>query len=199
MYKRGILLVVSGPSGAGKGTLCRELLKRTPSLQLSVSATTRPPRPGEKDGVHYFFVGRDDFLKMAGEGRFLEWAEVYGHYYGTPGDFVLSSLEKGEDVLLEIDIQGALQVKEKIPEAVLVFVVPPSREELARRLFLRGSDAPCEIEKRLGCAASEVRLAVRYDYVVINDDLPRAVENIQAIVLAEKSRPGRLVSFLEQF
>ena len=199
MKRKGILLVFSGPSGAGKGTVCSALRRDDPGFRLSVSATTRPPRSGELDGVHYFFLKRDDFRKMIDEGQLLEWAEVYGNYYGTPRRFVQETLDRGEDVILEIDIQGALQVKEKFPEAVLIFIAPPSMAELRSRLTARGTDSREEIERRLGCTVAEMKLAGRYDYIVINDEITRALDKVRAIITAEKSRPRYFTSFFEQF
>lgn len=195
----GILLVLSGPSGAGKGTISRSLVNDCPSLGLSVSATSRPPRSGEQDGVHYHFIGKDVFKEMVDDDQFLEWAEVYGNYYGTPRQFVLDALGQGQDLILEIDIQGALQVKNKIPEAVLVFIAPPSMTELESRLIARGTDVPEEIQKRLNCVASEMSLATRYDYIVINKEVARALGQIRAIITAEKLRPRVLKPFLEEF
>ena len=199
MDRKGILLVLSGPSGAGKGTICRALQQDSPALVLSVSATTRPPRSGEVDGVHYHFLEREVFQEMIEDDQLLEWAEVYGHYYGTPRRFVLDTLEEGKDLILEIDIQGALQVKEKFPESVLIFIAPPSKPVLISRLFARGTDAPEEIQKRLSCTASEMKLAGRYDYLVLNDQVTRALETIRSIILAEKSRPRYFTSFIAQF
>ncbi len=189
LERKGLLLVISGPSGAGKGTLCRALLKSDPALSLSISVTTRSPRPGEVDGTDYFFMEKDSFEKMIKDGQFLEWAFVYGNYYGTPFEFVQESLRLGKDILLEIDIQGALQVKEKFPEAVLIFIAPPSLSVLEARLVSRGADSKEEIRKRLSSTAGEMALARQYDYVVINDKVARAVKNIKAIITAEKSRP----------
>ena len=199
MGKKGLLLVLSGPSGAGKGTVCRALLKNEPSLRLSISATTRPPRPGEVDSVDYFFLDIEVFNKMIKDGELLEYAEVYNNYYGTPLSFVEKSLKEGRDIVLEIDIQGALQVKEKYPEAVLIFIAPPSKFDLKKRLFTRGTDAREVIEKRLRCASGEIKLADRYDYIVVNDQVARAVEQIRSIITAEKSRPHNFMSLLNSF
>lgn len=199
MEKKGLLLVFSGPSGAGKGTICRAVKQKNPSLRLSISATTRPPRKGEVDGVDYFFLKEKEFKKMIEGGRLLEWAEVYGNYYGTPVDFVQAELDRGNDVILEIDTQGALQVKKKFPEAVLIFIAPPSRSELISRLESRGTDSAGEIQKRLSCTTVEMGLANRYDYIVINDDIEQALGKINAIITAEKSRPRFFKSYFAQF
>jgi len=199
MVKKGVLLVFSGPSGAGKGTICKALQQDNPSLRLSVSATTRPPRIGEVDGVHYYFLKREAFKKMIQNEELLEWAEVYGNFYGTPRRFVKEALDQGYDVILEIDIQGALQVKEKIPEAVLIFIAPPSKSELEARLTSRGTDSPEEIQKRLSCTISEMELARRYDYIVINDNIRQALEKIRAVITAEKLRPRYHEPFFAQF
>lgn len=197
--RKGLLLVLSGPSGAGKGTVCRSLLKNDPSLRLSVSATTRPPRQGEVHGVDYFFLELEAFKKMIEDGRLLEYAEVYNNYYGTPLSFVEEALEEGRDIILEIDIQGALQVKEKYPGAVLIFIAPPSRYDLEKRLVSRGADSGEVIEKRLRCAAGEMKLAYRYDYIIINDEVERVVDKIKSILTAEKSRPRYFEAFLKGF
>jgi guanylate kinase len=191
VQKQGILIVFSGPSGVGKGSICRALIKEDPSILLSVSATTRSPRNGEVHGVDYYFLDTKSFQKMIEEDELLEWAEVYGHYYGTPYRFLQEALDRGNDVILEIDIQGALQVKERFPMAVLIFVVPPSRLALESRLRARGTDSNEEIEKRLRCIECEIKMACHYDYIVINDELPRALATVRAIITAEKARSQR--------
>jgi len=175
------------------------LQRDNPNLRLSVSATTRTPRKGEVEGLHYHFLDREVFKELINSNQLLEWAEVYGNYYGTMRQFVQDSLVQGEDVMLEIDIQGALQVKEKFPEAVLIFIAPPSKSELKSRLVSRGTDPPEEIEKRLNCVVSEMELARRYDYIVINNDVMQALEKIRAIIIAEKLRPRYHESFFEKF
>lgn len=199
MERKGLLLVLSGPSGAGKGAICKELQINEPSMRLSVSATTRPPRRGEVEGADYFFLGKEIFKKMIQNGQLLEYAEVYDNHYGTPRRFVEESLGEGLDIILEIDIQGALQVKEKYPEAVLVFIAPPSKRELEKRLIIRGTDSQEVIGRRLQYVAGEMKLANRYDYIVINDEISKAVNKIRAILTAEKSRPGFFKSFLKNF
>lgn len=191
MAGKGILIVLSGPSGAGKGTVVGALLRKLPGLVLSVSATTRLPRENEVDGVNYYFITREKFLSMIESGEFLEWARVYDNYYGTPRRAVEKALAEGKDVLLEIDVQGGLQVKAKFPDAVLVFLLPPSWDELASRLAGRGSEPREEVEKRLAWAQDELRTFPRYDYVVINDRVEEAAEKIRSIITAEKCRTAR--------
>lgn len=192
-------MVLSGPSGAGKGTVSTALQRDDPAFHLSVSATTRAPRKGEVEGRHYYFLDREVFQRLIEQDELIEWAEVYGNYYGTLRKTVQDSLARGNDVMLEIDIQGALQVKEKFPEAVLIFIAPPSPSELRSRLVTRGTDAPEEIEKRLSCAAGEMELARRYDYIIINDQLTKTLESIRAVIAAEKLRPRYYRHFLAQF
>ena len=182
---RGRLFVVAGPSGAGKGTLIEELLRRHPTAWLSVSATTRAPRSGETHGVQYYFMDRATFRDKVRNGDFLEWAEVHGNLYGTPRNSVIEHLEAGLDVILEIDVQGARQVREKIPDAVGIFVMPPSLEELERRLRWRGTESDSEIARRLRNAKEESKAAEEYRYVVVNDDLRRAREELCAIYVNE--------------
>ncbi|RMG95799.1 MAG: guanylate kinase [Candidatus Dadabacteria bacterium] len=188
---QGLVLVVSAPSGAGKSTLIRRLRDEMPELGYSVSHTTRPPRPGERDGVDYHFVDRATFEAMRDRGAFAEWAEVHGNLYGTALTELRAAAEAGRDIVLDIDVQGALQVAERLPDAVLVFVLPPSWEELRRRLVERGQDSPEVIERRLANARSEVAVAPRYHYVVVNDDVDRCLGDLVAVVRAERCRPAR--------
>ncbi len=193
----GMLVVVSGPSGAGKGTVCRALLDQMPQMAYSISVTTRSPRLGEQDGVNYHYLSRDTFMQMIQQGELLEWAEVYGNYYGTPRAPVEEKLRQGRDVLLEIDVQGALQVKQRFPQGIFVFVVPPSLEELRRRITGRGTDTFESINYRLGFAMQEIAAAHHYDYVVVNDEVDLAAAKIQAILTAERCRPFRNENVLQ--
>jgi guanylate kinase len=186
---RGNLIVVSGPSGSGKGTVCQGLFKELANLQLSISATSRKPRGEERHGVDYYFLTREQFESMIAGSQLLEWADVYGNYYGTPQQPVLDALNQGMDVVLEIDVQGALQVKSKYPDGVLIFLIPPSRAELAERLKNRGTDSSEAIEERLKWAEKEIKEIVKYDYLVINEDLTDAVQRVCAIITAERCRP----------
>jgi len=189
--RQGLVLVISAPSGAGKSTLIRRLREAMPGLGYSVSHTTRPPRPGERDGVEYHFVDRATFEAMRDGGEFAEWAEVHGNLYGTALTELRTAAEAGQDLVLDIDVQGALQVAQRLPHAVLVFVLPPSWEELRRRLVERGQDSPEVIERRLANARREVSVAPRYDYVVVNDDVDRCLGELVAVVRAERCRPVR--------
>lgn len=188
---KGMILVISGPSGVGKGTLRQRLLQRFPSMKRSISVTTRKPRPGEVHGRDYFFVTREEFQRMINEGAFLEWAWVFDELYGTPAKWVEEQLGRGIDVILEIDVQGAFQVRERRPDAVLVFIAPPSWEELERRLRMRHTEDEEEVRRRLEVARREVEMAPRYDYVVVNDDLDQAAYELECIVVAEKCRSSR--------
>jgi guanylate kinase len=186
--RTGTLLVLAGPSGVGKGSIVRELVARDPTISLSVSVTTRPPRPGEVDGVDYFFVDEDAFDRMVDAGELLEWAEIVGHRSGTPRGFVEDRLAEGRHVLLEIDVVGASQVRERVPGAILIFVEPPSLEELERRLRGRGTETEEAIRLRLETAAWELTQRSWFDQVVVNDELERAADAVTAII--EASRPG---------
>lgn len=182
---KGKLFVISGPSGAGKGTLRRELFKALPELVYSVSVTTRKPRAGEVDGVDYFFISQSDFERMRDNGELLEWAEVHGNLYGTPRGFVEEKLKEGKSVVLEIDVQGALQVKRRFPEAILIFILPPSAEELASRLKSRGTETPEELELRLKNASLEMGKRELYDYAIVNDEVKRASSELIDIIKKE--------------
>lgn len=189
MSHKGNLIILSGPSGSGKGTVRKVLDQYLPGLHYSVSATTRAPRPGEIDGKDYYFVSREEFEDMIKSDRLLEWARVYTYYYGTPRDPVMEAIRDGLDVILEIDVQGALKVKEKLPEAILIFLLPPTPEELQRRLYGRQTDSEEEIKIRLKWAKKEVQSLHKYNYLVINDDVEAAATEIISIIQAESCRP----------
>lgn len=200
MQKKGILLVVSGPSGVGKGTICSQLIRQMSDVQYSVSVTTRQPRPEEVDGVSYCFVSREEFERMQAAGELLEAAEVFGNFYGTPRAAVLQALDRGKDVMLEIDIQGALQVKVAFPECVTVFVWPPSPAELQRRITQRGTETKEALALRLQEAKREMAHVVDYDYVVVNQPgrVEQAAEEMRMIIQAEKARVARHIPWLKQ-
>lgn len=190
--KRGTLVVLSGPSGTGKGTVCGVVRNHLgDAVRYSISATTRKPRTGEEHGREYFFFSKEEFEALRDQNGFLEWAQVYDNYYGTPRAFVEEVLASGKDCILEIDPQGALQVRKATDEAVLVFIAPPSLEELRNRLTGRGTESAQEVEKRLSCAESELAYRDKYDYIIINDDVETAAAKMEAILLAEKCRSGR--------
>lgn len=184
---RGLLFIISGPSGAGKGTICQRL-KEEGVIELSVSMTTRKPRPGEVDGKNYYFASEEEFIETINNGGFLEYAKVYGNYYGTPKDIVLKKLEQNKDVVLEIDIQGALKVKESYPKGVFIFILPPSMAELRKRITGRGSETEADINLRMGETLKEVAYIDRYDYCVINDEIEEAVHRVADIINAEHSK-----------
>lgn len=196
---KGLLVVVSGPSGAGKGTICKDFLEKNKEAFLSISATTRKPRPGEVHGTHYYFLEEDNFKQMINEGGFIEWAQFCENYYGTPKKAVTEKLESGNDVILEIEVQGAMKVKEAFPEAVLVFVLPPSMSVLRERLTGRGTETPEVIEKRLNTALWELTIAEKYDYILINDDVTAASKRLEGIIKAEKQSVKRNNEFLKEF
>lgn len=186
--RKGLLILISGPSGTGKGTVCDLLRQKHPEISYSISATTRQPRPGEQDGVNYYFYTKEKFREMIDQGQLLEWAEVYGNFYGTPKQKVLDRLEAGEDILLEIDTQGALNVMKVMPEGLFIFLLPPSLEELAARLKGRGTETEESLHRRLGAAVDEIKLATKYRYVVVNDKVEDAQETIAKIIEAEHHR-----------
>lgn len=186
--RKGLLLVVSGPSGAGKGTICKALLNKNDKIKLSVSATTRKPRNGEVHGVNYFFLEKEEFTTMIENGEFLEYAQIYDNFYGTPKSAIIECLEKGQDVILEIEMQGAKQIKEVYPEGVFIFVLPPSLEELKSRIVGRGTETQEEIEKRFSCAFEEINQIVNYDYFIVNEDIEKSVNDVEAIIASEKNK-----------
>ena len=186
--RKGLLILISGPSGTGKGTVCDLLRQKHPEISYSISATTRQPRPGEQDGVNYYFYTKEKFREMIDQGQLLEWAEVYGNFYGTPKQKVLDRLDAGEDILLEIDTQGALNVMKVMPEGLFIFLLPPSLEELAARLKGRGTETEESLHRRLGAAVDESKLATKYRYVVVNDKVEDAEETIANIIEAEHHR-----------
>lgn len=191
--------MVSAPSGAGKTTLCKELVSVVPGLQQSISYTTRQPRPGEVHGREYFFVDEAVFQGMVQRNEFAEWAPVYGHFYGTPRSALTDMMEKGIDVLLEIDVQGAMQIKKKFADAIYIYILPPSIKALRARLLQRGSDSPEEVQRRLQKAREEVWSYREYYYIVRNEDMKQALKELEAIVLAERSKTKRLdIAWLEE-
>ena len=198
MNQQGILVVVSGFSGAGKGTLMKELLKRYDNYALSVSATTRQPREGEKDGEDYFFVNREYFQQMIEEGRLVEYAQYVNHYYGTPRDYVEKKMAEGKDVILEIEIQGALKVKKRFPDALLIFVTPPSAGELRRRLVGRGTETIEVINARLRRAAEEASGMEACDYLLINDEIDACVEQMHQLITLQHSKTCYHLDFLSR-
>ncbi|WP_238392627.1 MULTISPECIES: guanylate kinase [Paenibacillus] len=196
---KGLLLVLSGPSGVGKGTLCNRLRALSPELVYSVSATTRKPREGEIDGVNYFFKTHEQFRAMIEAGELLEWAEYVGNYYGTPKSFVQQTIDQGKDIILEIDVQGAMQVKERFPEAIFIFVLPPSLEELQKRIVGRGTESESSIRSRMAAAAEELKLMEHYDYAVVNDVLETACNRVQSIIAAEHCKRERLFPAIQKW
>jgi len=193
MKEKGILIVLSGPSGVGKGTVRKEIFsQRNTAFEYSISMTTRKPREGEVDGVDYFFKSRDEFEALINQGKLLEYAEFVGNYYGTPVDYVKETLERGKDVFLEIEVQGARQVREKFPDGLFIFLVPPSLSELKNRIVTRGTETEDIINNRMSVAKDEIEMMHLYDYVVENDEISLACDRINAIVIAEHLRRERV-------
>lgn len=199
MYKeKGLLFVLSGPSGVGKGTVRKAIMQANNlNLNYSVSVTTRKPRENEVDGVDYFFISRQQFQNMIANDELIEWAEYVGNYYGTPVKYVNDMLYQGKDVLLEIEVQGAMQVKQRFPEAIFIFLVPPSLSELQNRIKGRGTETNDSIHSRMAVAKDEIELMDQYDYVVQNDQVEKACERVRAIVIAEHLRKERLIKKYE--
>jgi guanylate kinase len=193
MKREGLILIISAPSGAGKTTLCRELLKRFPGMRESISYTTRRPRPGEVHGQDYFFISPDEFQRMIRDDAFAEWAEVHGNLYGTALKTLEDARKSGIDLVLDIDCQGARQLKEQFGGGSYIFILPPSMDELRRRLESRSSDAPEVIERRIRRAAEEIRESRWYDYIIINDQLENAFGELSAIVVAHRLRTFRML------
>lgn len=196
MKKRGLLIVISGFAGSGKGTLMKRLTGDYENYALSVSMTTREPRPGEVHGREYFFVSKEEFEQKIQDGGLIEYASYVEHYYGTPRVYVEEQIAAGKDVILEIEIQGALKVKKRFPDAVLIFVLPPSVEELYQRLKRRGTETEDVIRKRMCRAAEEARAIEKYDYIMINDELERSVKELHGIIEAAHNTPGRNEEFI---
>ena len=193
MQEKGILIVLSGPSGVGKGTVRKAIFSQeNTSFEYSISMTTRSPREGEIDGVDYFFKTKEEFEDLIGQGKLLEYAEFVGNYYGTPVDYVRETLDRGKDVFLEIEVQGARQVREKFPDGLFIFLAPPSLSELKSRIVTRGTESEDIINNRLNVAREEIEMMHLYDYVVENDQIELAVERINAIVIAEHCRRERV-------
>ncbi len=196
--REGLLIVLSGPSGCGKGTVIRELMQDHPNLFYSVSATTRLPRPGETDGIHYHFLKKEQFEDLISTDGMLEYANYCGNYYGTPRAAVEEQCRAGKDVILEIEVQGAMQIREKCPDAVFLFILPPSAEELARRLTDRQTEDPQTVQNRLTKAREEMALAGNYDYIVVNDIVSETASQIEAIITAEKFSRKRMQPVLDE-
>lgn len=201
MRRKGHLIIVSGPSGVGKGTVCEEIMRQRPSLKLSISATTRPKRPHEVSGESYFFYSMEEFQDLIAQNKLIEYAKVHGNFYGTPRDYVMENLEKGEDVILEIDVQGAMQVKENLDEGVFIFLLPPEIQDLADRLHHRGTEDEDQIALRLKNSQGELANLHNYDYAVVNDKVETCAETILHIIDAENQRidAGLMKKYREEY
>ena len=185
---RGLLFIISGSSGVGKGTLRKKVFDIFPDLKYSVSVNTRPPRKGELEGKDYYFVSKDEFNKMIKENKFIEWAIVHGDYKGTPLNFLIEELQKGSDVLLELDVQGAMQVKEKFPDGIFIFIAPPTWKDLENRLRERNTEEEKALKKRLKDARIEIEYKKYYNYLVVNDDIKTAIKKLESIIIAERCK-----------
>ena len=197
MEQTGVMVVISGFSGVGKGTIIRNLMEKYKNYALSISATSRAPRAGEKEGVHYFFKTREEFEAMIQEEKLIEYAQYVNNYYGTPADYVFAQMEAGKDVILEIEVQGALQIKEKYPQAVLIFIAPPTAEELKRRLTGRGTESEETIQARLAQGANESKDMDRYDYIIVNDKLEHCVTQLHKLIQCQHNRCSYQNQFIE--
>lgn len=196
---KGQLIVLSGPSGVGKGTVCTAIRSCNSEIVYSVSATTRLPRDGEQEGINYFYKSQSQFRDMMNNDELLEWAEYVGNYYGTPRSFVNETINKGKDIILEIEVQGALQVKERFPQGVFIFLLPPSLEELKSRITNRGTESEETIKDRMNVAVEELKLLEQYDYAVVNDTISSACSKIQAIITAEHCKRERMLPQVQKW
>ncbi|MCD6551013.1 guanylate kinase [Thermotoga sp.] len=196
---KGQLFVICGPSGAGKTSIIKEVLKSVDNVVFSVSCTTRPKRPHEVSGKDYFFITEEEFLRRVEKGEFLEWARVHGHLYGTPRSFVEKHIAEGKDVILDIDVQGALSVKKSYPDAVFIYVAPPSYSDLKERILARGTEKEADILVRLENAKWELMFMDEFDYIVINEDLQKAIETVVSILMAERAKVLRNLDRIERF